>query len=300
MKRFPVCSLLLLLASSAAFAGTPIDQTRSVPAHARIEIGNVKGAVHVTAWDRDQVHVTGTLGQGARPLEIKQDGDTLHIQVKGPEHTGWFNWHGDSEMEPTTLDVQVPRGASLSVDTVSATSEVRGLSGGDIAANSVSGDVSIDADSPKVEVNTVSGRVKLSGKMQQANVQTVSGDIVAPQVGQSSDLETVSGQIHLAGGPFTRVSMNTVSGDIDVAGGLAASGRLEVDSVSGDVTLDLPASLDAQIHASTFSGSIDSAFGTVVQKRHGPGSSLNSTVGSGDGRIQVQTFSGDVNLRSGH
>lgn len=300
MKRFPVLSLLLLLASSAAFAGTPIDQTRNVPAHAKIEIGNVKGAVHVTAWDRNQVHVTGTLGKGAKPLEIEQEGNTLRIQVKGPDHKSWFNWHSDSEMEPTTLNVQVPRGASLSVDTVSATSDIRGLSGGAIEANSVSGGVRIDADSPKVEVNTVSATVKLSGNMQEANVQTVSGDITAPQVGQSSDLETVSGEIHLAGGPFTRVSMNTVSGDIDVDGGLASSGRIEVDSVSGDVTLDLPASLSARLRVSTFSGSIDSAFGSVVQKRHGPGSSLNSTVGGGDGRIEIQTFSGDVNLRSKH
>ena len=298
MKRYPVVTLLLLLASTAAFAGTPIDQTRNVPAHARIEIGNVKGAVHVTAWDRNQVHVTGTLGKGAKPLEIEQEGNTLRIQVKGPEHKSWFNWHSDSEMEPSTLNVQVPRGASLSVDTVSASSDVHGLSGGTIEANSVSGDVRIDADSPKVEVNTVSAGVKLSGSMQRADVQTVSGDITAPQVGQASDLETVSGQIHLSGGPFTNVSMNTVSGDIDVAGALASNGHIGVDTVSGDVTLDLPASLSAQLHVSTFSGSIRSAFGSVVEKRHGPGSSLNSTVGSGDGRIEIQTFSGDVSLRS--
>ena len=133
--------------------------------------------------------------------------------------------------------------------------------------------------------------------MTKANVQTVSGDIVAPQVRQGGDLETVSGRIRLSGGPYAGVTMNTVSGDIDVQGGLAGDGRIEIDSVSGDVSMDLPAALSAQLRVSTFSGSIDSAFGSVVEKRHGPGSSLNSTVGAGRGRIEVQTFSGDVRLR---
>lgn len=290
-------ALTLLVASAAASAGTPIDQTRNVAADARIEIGNVKGAVHVTAWDRNQVHITGTLGKGAQPLQIEQEGHTLRIQVKAPKDKGWFHWHGDSDMEPSTLDVKVPRGASLEVDTVSATADIRGLSGGTIEANSVSGDVRIDADSPKVEVDAVSARVELSGHMRQANIQTVSGDIVAPQVREGGDLETVSGQIRLSGGPYARVTMNTVSGDIDVKGALAPQGRIEIDSVSGDVSMDLPAALSAQMRVSTFSGSIHSAFGTVVEKRHGPGSALESTIGSGDGRIEVQTFSGDVRLR---
>jgi DUF4097 and DUF4098 domain-containing protein YvlB len=295
MKRLLAFSLLV--ASATAFAGTPIDQTRNVNADVTVKIGNVKGAVHVTAWDRDQVHVTGTLGQGAKPLEIEQEGNTLSIQVKAPDHKGWFNWHGDSNMEPTTLNVQVPRGASLAVDTVSASTDISGMSGGTIESNSVSGDVRIDADSPKVDVNAVSGRVQLSGTMGKTNVQTVSGDIVAPQVREGGDLETVSGQIRLSGGPYASVTMNTVSGDIEVKGGLAGNGRIEIDSVSGDVSMDLPASLSAQMRVSTFSGSIHSAFGTVVEKRHGPGSSLDSTVGGGNGRIEVQTFSGDVRLQ---
>ncbi len=290
-------TLSLLLVGASAFAGTPIDQTRTVAANAKVEISNVKGAVTVTGWDRNEVHVTGTLGKGAQPLLIEQDGNTLVIKVKGPGHAGWFHWSSDGNMEPSTLDVQVPRGAALVVDTVSATTDVHGLSGGTIESNSVSGNVRIDADSPKVSVDAVSARVELSGTMGAANIQTVSGDIVAPQVRQGGDLETVSGQIRLSGGPFASVSMNTVSGDIDIKGSLAANGRIEVDSVSGDVSLDLPPSLSAQLRVSTFSGSIDSVFGKVVEKRHGPGSTLDSTVGNGNGRIQVQTFSGDVRLR---
>ncbi|KGI78531.1 DUF4097 family beta strand repeat-containing protein [Oleiagrimonas soli] len=294
MKRLILLPLLLF--SAAALAGTPIDQTRDVAADGHVKIVNVKGAIRVSTWDRNQVHVTGTLGTGSPGLEIEKDGDALVIKVKTPNKSGLFHWNGDDNMEPSTLDVQVPRGASVAVDAVSATTDIRGLSGGTVDVNSVSGDVRIDADSPKVSVDAVSARVELSGAMQQADIQTVSGDIIAPKVAQRGDLETVSGEIHLHGGPFDRISMNTVSGDVDVDGSLQKNGRIEVDSVSGDVKLRLPGSLSAHMRVSTFSGDIHSAFGQVVEKAHGPGSSLDSRIGQGDGSIDVQTFSGDVKV----
>ncbi|RAP58454.1 DUF4097 family beta strand repeat-containing protein [Oleiagrimonas sp. MCCC 1A03011] len=294
MKRLLVLPLLLF--SAIALAGQPIDQTRDLAADGHVKIVNVKGSIQVTTWDRNQVHVGGTLGKGSPGLQVEKDGDTLLIKVKTPEKSGLFHWGGDDNMEPSTLDVQVPRGASVAVDAVSATTDIRGLSGGTVDVNSVSGDVRIDADSPKVSVDAVSARVELSGAMQQADIQTVSGDIIAPKVAQRGDLETVSGEIRLHGGPFAKISMNTVSGDVEVDGGLQKDGHIEVDSVSGDVKLRLPATLSAQMRVSTFSGDIRSAFGQVIEKAHGPGSSLNSRIGQGDGNIDVQTFSGDVKI----
>lgn len=298
--KHAMLTLALLLAAGPAFAsGTPIDQTRSVAADAHIKINNVKGAVHVTAWDQNKVHITGTLGEGAQPLEIEQDGNTLTITVKGPGHKGWFNWNSDSSMGPTVLDVQVPRAVALDVDVVSASADVGGLDGGDIKVNSVSGDVRVDAHSPQVDVDSVSGKVVLSGAMKTTNLQTVSGDILAPQVGDSGHFETVSGNIKVTGGPFAKVDMNTVSGDMELSGGLAPDGRIAAESVSGDVHVSLPPALSAHIEASTFSGSMHTDFGTVVEKEHGPGSSVDSTVGQGNGRIHVETFSGDVRILKG-
>ena len=48
MKRTLLSCSLLLAVSGAAVAGTPISQTRSVDAHARIDVSNIKGAVTVS------------------------------------------------------------------------------------------------------------------------------------------------------------------------------------------------------------------------------------------------------------
>ena len=53
----------------------------------------------------------------------------------------------------------------------------------------------------------------------------------------------------------------------------------------------------AHVDASTFSGDIHSDFGKVQTKDRGPGSSLDAKVGNGDAQIDMQSFSGSLELR---
>lgn len=291
--------LALLLATGQALADTPINETRPLDADARLSIGNVKGAVNVSAWDQDQVRITGTLGDGVRKLDIEGDAHDLSIKVKGPDDSGFFNWGSDSRMGPTVLNVQVPKGVSLEIDVVSAAASIKGLDGGRIEVDSVSGKVAIAARSPKVSVDSVSGNVELSGEAGEVEIGTVSGDVIALRIGTRGKLETVSGDIRSGGGPFRELSMNTVSGDIEVNGALAADGSIDIDSMSGDVTVELPAALSAKIDASSFSGTLRTDFGTVQEHEHGPGSELKANVGGGGGNVTLETFSGDIRLRKG-
>lgn len=99
------------------------------------------------------------------------------------------------------------------------------------------------------------------------------------------------------GGPWQQLNLSTVSGDVQVAGKLAAGGTIGIDSMSGDAQLQLPADVSSAIHASTFSGDLRSDFGTPEKSGHGPSSQLNATAGAGNGKITVETFSGDLRIR---
>ena len=129
----------LLLCMGQAMADTPIDQSRKLDADAHVSIDNVKGEVTVTAWDRNQIRITGTLGSGAQPLKVSGDSHDLSIKVQGPSSSGWFSWGNDTHMGPTALNIQVPSGVSLSVDVVSAEVSMSGLKGGRIDIDTVSG-----------------------------------------------------------------------------------------------------------------------------------------------------------------
>lgn len=298
MKNARYLPLLLCLYSGGqAFADTPLDLSHPAAATAHINISNIKGDVTITAWDRNEVHVGGQLGDGAEPLAIEGSENNLTIKVQAQGHSGWLNWGGDKAMSASTLDINVPRGASLKVNVVSAPLSIDGIDGGDVEVNSVSGRVRIHAQTPMLHVVTVSGNVAFSGQAQQAKLQTVSGDILAPALGNTVDLQTVSGHIQAGGGPWQQLSLSTVSGDVQLAGGLAAGGTMSVDSMSGDVQLQFPASLSSSMHASSFSGDLRSDFGTPKQPEHGPGSTLDTVAGSGNGKISIETFSGDLRIR---
>ncbi|WP_243039129.1 DUF4097 family beta strand repeat-containing protein [Dyella sedimenti] len=297
MKTARVIPLLLSLSIGQALADTPINLSHDATPTVHVSISNVKGAVTVTAWDRNQVQVGGRLGDGARPLAIEGSDSDMTIKVQPLGKSGWFNWNSDTAMGSTTLDVRVPKGASLDVDVVSAPLSIDGIVGGTIKANTVSGKARVNARSPQIDVDSVSGSIELAGSADKVALQTVSGDILAPSVGGEAELQTVSGRIRVSGGPWHKLSLSTVSGDVQLAGGLAPGGSFSVDSMSGDVQVQVPSDLSAIIHASTFSGDLRSDFGTVKKPEHGPGSELQATAGSGDGKMNVETFSGDLRIR---
>ena len=298
MKNAHYLPLLLCLSwGGQALADTPIDLSHPAAPTAHIDISNITGEVTITAWDRNEVHVGGQLGNGAEPLAIEGTDNDMSIKVQAQGQSGWLNWGGDKSMSATTLDISVPRGASLKVNVVSAPLSVDGINGGDINVNSVSARVRINAQTPVLNVVTVSGNLAFSGQAKQAKLQTVSGDILAPSLGSMVDLQTVSGHIQVGGGPWQQLNLGTVSGDVQLTGGLASGGTMSIDSMSGDLQLQFPASLSSNVHASTFSGDLRSDFGTPKQPEHGPGSTLDAVAGSGNGKISIETFSGDLRIR---
>lgn len=296
MKPSFALAPLLLCAVTPAFAATPIQLSHAATPTVRVTLANVSGTVAVSTWDRPAVAVTGTLGDGARPLAITGSNGDLAIKVT-PLSGGWFDWGGSRHMGPTTLDVRVPRGASLDVQVVSAPLSVDGIDGGTIKVNSVSGRVRINARTPALDVDSVSGTVAIAGLASRASVQTVSGDILLPVIGPQGKLQTVSGSIQAGGGPWRSLALSTVSGNAQITGSLAAGGTLTVDSMSGNVQLQLPANTSAMLHASTFSGGLRSDFGETRDGGAGSGHTLEARLGSGSGTIKLEAFSGDVRIR---
>ncbi|QNK02707.1 DUF4097 family beta strand repeat-containing protein [Dyella telluris] len=297
MKTARFIPLLLSLSIGQALADTPINLSHDALPNARVSISNIKGEVTVSAWDRNEVQVTGRLGEGAKPLAIEGSNSSMNIKVESQGKSGWLNFGSDTSMGSSKLDVRVPRGASLDVEVVSAPMNIDGIDGGTIKVNTVSGKARINARSPNVDANAVSGSIELAGGADKVSLQTVSGDILAPNVGTEADLQTVSGRIRVNGGPWRKLNLSTVSGDVQLGGGLAPNGTFDVDSMSGDVQVQVPSNLSATIKASTFSGDLRSDFGNVQKGDHGPGSELRATAGNGSGKMNIETFSGDLRIR---
>jgi len=298
MKRTLLSSAILMLAvSGIAAAGSPISENRNVTADARIDVSNIKGQVTVSGWDKPQVSITGTLGDGAKSLSVEGGEGHLTIKVQPPDKQGWFSWGADSRMGDTMLDLKVPRGAEMRIEVVSADVALSGVAGRALNVNSVSGKLRLDSDAKEVEVDSVSGNIELTGKAERGHLETVSGNVRARGLGGQIKFETVSGDVDAENGDYREINAGTVSGNINLRGKPSKDARVDVETMSGDVHLYLPADVSAHLRGSTFSGSIRTDFGSVKEEDHGPGSNLDATVGGGDARINLQTFSGDMEIR---
>jgi len=290
-------SLLACLAAPAAWAATPIDQTRPLDKRGHVEIENLKGRIQVRVWDKPEVHIGGSLGKGVEKLVIEGDENDLSIRVEYPKRSG--GWGGDNKTEPTDLIVNVPVLADLEIDSVSADVDVVGIAGSSLQIDSVSGDVTVAGAPQEASVDSVSGDLRLTLNSREVDAESVSGDIyLQGRMDGELHVETVSGQIdaNSKGERLRQVSVGTVSGDADVRVALDRGGNLKAETVSGDLQIHLPKSLSARVSGESFSGDLDAPGADIERPKYGPGSSFEHRYGNGDGVIRIETFSGDATL----
>lgn len=284
--------LLCLIFSPATWAAQTVDETRAASANARIQVENLAGSVQVTGWNRDEVHIAGALGDDVEGLDITGSENHLSIEVKFPRGEG-RNRDLDADLE-----IHVPAGCQLEVETVSASIDVADLAG-QAELTSVSGAITLSGRPTAAEVETVSGSVRIRGAGTPVDVESVSGSITLTGVADEIEVSTVDGTIEVTADEIRRGEIQAVSGTIRVSGRLTAGARLDLQGHSSDVTLAVPAGTSASFDVTTFSGDIDNALGPAAESisRYAPGKKLEFTTGSGDARVSIETFSGNVTLK---
>ena len=89
---------------------------------------------------------------------------------------------------------------------------------------------------------------------------------------------------------------STVNGYMDVSMGSMDWEELEFSTVSGDITIRLPAGIDTDVRFSSLSGDFDSDFDLSDRTEKGRwiGSRVRGTIGDGGRTLRLKTVSGDV------
>ena len=304
MSRLPAYLIAGLLAAPAllasAQAATPINETRPLDARGHLTIENLKGLIEVRAWERNEVKIEGSLGQGVERLEIVGDEDHLSVKVKYPKSGGLGFFSGSDKSEPSQLRLMVPLRANLEIGAVSADVDVNGVAPAELSIDSVSGDVTVVGAPREASIDSVSGDLRLTLNSNKVTTESVSGDVdLRGRLGGEVHVETVSGDIDVAGhqSSVSRLDGTTVSGDMRIGTALSSGGRIGLESVSGNITLRLPANLSAQVRGESFSGELSAPRAQISRPKHGPGSSFEHRYGNGDGEIRIESFSGDARLQ---
>ncbi len=267
-----------------------------------IDISWLTGPVTVGMSPDDKIHITErsgkTLSESDR-MKVSVGSGELTVRWDGQWFRRFFNvnlgWFGQNDKE---LEVLLPRElagelAVLDVSNTGGDMSVSGCKAESLRVSTVSGELVVSACSGEnVELNTVSGGVLLSdaSASEKMTVNTVSGDMELTAVSSGElTLDTVSGGCRLIG-RAEELSANSISGDV-LLSLTAPPEDVDMDSVSGGLTLELPGGAGFTVEHDSVSGSFKCAFPT---EDLGGG---REKCGDGSAGIRMNTTSGGMDIK---
>ena len=258
MKNHCLFVILTLIFLSPALAGRAVDETRPVSADAEVSVELIAGSVRIIGWDRDEVWITGTIGDDVEELDVSSSSDRVSIEVVLPDD-------GRRRLRDAgaDLEIHVPTGSSVETETISADVSVEGVSGA-LELESVSGDITIEGAMREIEAATVSGDIHLTSDdpLREGEFASVSGDI---EFRAALD----------ANGEF---SFASVSGDIELRLPSNTSAEFSIETFSGRIDNEFGPQAEKD-------------------SEYLPSKSLEFSIGSGSASVEAESFSGRVSLR---
>jgi hypothetical protein len=239
-----------------------------------LQVRLIAGTVAVMATDeRPSVVVRDISG---RPLQVSYDSGMLTIAYETLSWERLLDWLRPLH-DSVAITVTVPAECPIQLGVVSASAVVCGLSSG-------------------ASVKGVSGEIALDGVTGQVQADTISGALEGRDLDGAVRFKSVSGDLTLADGCLTLLEADNVSGQIAADVSLAAAGAMRIATISGNVTLRLPADSDTSVRLHSTSGNVHGEFDSL-RPTISPGShTVSGNVGGGSGRVSVNSVSGDVTL----
>jgi len=213
-------------------------QSIDVDAVTSLKLGLVRGSFTITEHDDPSVRLQFSEVHGD-PVAVSLNGGRLEVRHQLHGAQGWFknlmetvNHNSDNSVAVT---VAIPRGVEVEAGTVSGEGLASGISA-HVRLNTVSGAVTAEDTSGELQVNTVSGQVSVRNHRGVLTAKSISGEVTAS-------------------GHFTHVRTNTVSGHLDF-NLLGYTQDFGSNSVSGDLTITLPADVGIDIVAKSAGGAV--------------------------------------------
>jgi hypothetical protein len=250
-------------------------RTLDLPDIAALRVRVVSGSVAVLAsQDPPSLDVASLAGP---PLLVTHEAGILTITYEDLQPGGLLSWLHPHK-HSADLTVIVPDGCPVQVSVLNASTVVSGISG-KISTKSASGDITLDGVTGNVDAKTVSGNVE---------ARDLDGDLA---------FNSVSGDLTLVGSAARHLAARSVSGQVTADLDVPEGGEFRVSTVSGQVSIRVPASASARADLRSTSGRVRSDFDVMMAPAPARGPTvMSATLGSGSASISLTSMTGDVTL----
>jgi hypothetical protein len=245
-----ICALLLVVAQGHASESRQyteeFHQTYPLAAGGRVELDNINGAVHITAWDRNEVKVDAVKYAGTKQrldeakIEVAAGSDYVSVRTKYPSHDHTFNggWNDPGGVEYT---LSVPRGARLDeIKLINGPLDIHGVTA-EVRASCINGKMLADGLQGRVKLSAINGRMEARFERlsdSPVELSSVNGGIalILPSDAKAElEASTVSGGIDDDFG--LRVRHHRFVGH-DLRGELGGGGtRIQLSNVNGRIEI---------------------------------------------------------------
>ncbi len=261
MKRIGLAILALGLVAALPASADEWSKTYNLSGKPDLRIETSDANIRVTTWDQNTIEAKVTtsrykIGEGGIRIEEHQDGDMVEINVRYPHHNFTVEW-GQHRVD---IVIQMPREGKVNLRTGDGRIELAGLKG-EMDLHSGDGSETLDGVEGKLRASTGDGHIRASGRF----------DVL--------DLKTGDGHLE--------VSARSGSS-------LASNWRLETGD--GNVTLEVPSELSADVDLHTSDGHIDLDMPVTTTGKLRE-NEVHGKLNSGGSLLTIRTGDGSIHLR---
>jgi uncharacterized protein (DUF2345 family) len=275
-----VISLMMLAVPAVQQSDTVI----TVRPGTRLQVENFQGETVVRTWDKSAIRIVAA-GDDRNRLDVRNLGTVLTVKSQSrygpPRHVEY--------------QITVPVRTELTIKGVYNDVTVDGVQGG-ISVETVNGGIEVRGGDGFISLKSVDGDVRLSDAKGRITVSSVNESVEVTNANGDISAETVNGDVKLQGITSASVTATSVNGEIVYDGTIEDAGQYSLNTHNGDVTVTVPERANATVDVSTYNGEFDPG-GISVQVSHLSRNRFTFVLGSGSGRLTLESFQGTISLR---
>jgi DUF4097 and DUF4098 domain-containing protein YvlB len=261
VKKIALAVIVLGLAAVPLTRADEWSKTYNLTGKPDLRVETSDANIRVTTWDQNTIEakVITTrykIGEDGIRIEEHQTGDSVEIEVRYPHHVFSIDF-GNHRVE---IIIQMPREGRVNLRTGDGKIELSGLKG-EMDLHSGDGSENLDGVDGKLRASTGDGHIRAEGRFDELDLKTGDGHV---------EVRAAAGSSLAAGWRLETGDGNVI---LEIPGNLAAD--VDLHTSDGHIDLDMPVTTEGKIRENEIRGKLNGGGGLL-------------TIRTGDGSIHLR------------